>query len=102
MLGADQGQRDGLGGRGGVLQGQQRHRERGQRGECAPQHKVHRYWFRRAERSLWTNLAVLVLWDNLMDNRQSLDTQYNNIKLGHFNNIISYYTIMLYIIDRNL
>ena len=40
MSGADQGQRDGLGGRGGVLQGQQRHRERGQRGERPPQHQV--------------------------------------------------------------
>ena len=38
--GADQGQRDGLGGRGGVLQGQQRHRQRGQRGERPPQHQV--------------------------------------------------------------
>ncbi len=28
MSGADQGQRDGVGGRGGVLQGQQRHRQR--------------------------------------------------------------------------
>ena len=51
-VGADQGQCDGVGGRGGVLQGQQRHRERGQRGECAPQYKVHRYWYRRAESSL--------------------------------------------------
>ena len=40
MAGADQGQRDGLGGRGGVLQGQQRHRERGQRGERPSQHQV--------------------------------------------------------------
>ena len=42
MAGADQGQRDGLGGRGGVLQGQQRHRQRGQRGERPPQHQVSR------------------------------------------------------------
>ena len=40
MSGADQGQCDGVGGRGGVLQGQQRHRERGQRGERTPQHQV--------------------------------------------------------------
>ena len=40
MSGADQGQRDGVGGRGGVLQGQQRHRQRGQRGERPPQHQV--------------------------------------------------------------
>ena len=40
MSGADQGQRDGVSGRGGVLQGQQRHRERGQRGERPPQHQV--------------------------------------------------------------
>ena len=40
MPGADQGQRDGLSGRGGVLQGQQRHRQRRQRGERPPQHQV--------------------------------------------------------------
>ena len=40
MPGADQGQRHGLGGRGGVLQGQQRHRQRRQRGERPPQHQV--------------------------------------------------------------
>ena len=40
MSGADQGQRDGVGGRGGVLQGQQRHRQRRQRGERPPQHQV--------------------------------------------------------------
>ena len=40
MPGADQGQCDRLGGRCGVLQGQQRHRERGQRGERPPQHQV--------------------------------------------------------------
>ena len=40
MPGADQGQRDSLGGRGGVLQGQQRHRQRRQCGERPPQHQV--------------------------------------------------------------
>ena len=40
MSGADQGQRDGVGGRGGVLQGQQRHCQRRQRGERPPQHQV--------------------------------------------------------------
>ena len=40
MSGADQGQRDGVSGRGGVLQGQQRHRQRRQRGERPPQHQV--------------------------------------------------------------
>ena len=38
--GSDQGQRDGVSGRGGLLQGQQRHRQCGQRGECSPQHQV--------------------------------------------------------------
>ena len=38
--GSDQGQRHGVGGRGGLLQGQQRHRECGQRGERSPQHQV--------------------------------------------------------------
>ena len=38
--GSDQGQRDGVSGRGGLLQGQQRHRECGQRGERSPQHQV--------------------------------------------------------------
>ena len=40
MSGADQGQRHSLSGRGGVLQGQQRHSERGQRGERPSQHQV--------------------------------------------------------------
>ena len=40
VSGADQGQCDGVGGRGGVLQGQQRHRQRRQRGERPPQHQV--------------------------------------------------------------
>ena len=39
--GADEGQRDGVCGRGGLLQSQQRHRERRQRGERSPQHQVH-------------------------------------------------------------
>ena len=38
--GSDQGQRDGVSGRGGLLQGQQRHRQCGQRGERSPQHQV--------------------------------------------------------------
>ena len=38
--GSDKGQRDGVCGRGGVLQGQQRHRQCGQRGERSPQHQV--------------------------------------------------------------
>ena len=38
--GSDQGQRDGVCGRGGLLQGQQRHRQCGQRGERSPQHQV--------------------------------------------------------------
>ena len=38
--GADEGQRDGVCGRGGLLQSQQRHRERRQRGERSPQHQV--------------------------------------------------------------
>ena len=38
VTGSDQGQRDGVSGRGGLLQGQQRHGERGQRGERPPQH----------------------------------------------------------------
>ena len=38
--GSDQGQRDSVGGRGGVLQGQQRHRECRQRGERSSQHQV--------------------------------------------------------------
>ena len=40
VAGSDQGQRDGVSGRGGLLQGQQRHRQCGQRGECSPQHQV--------------------------------------------------------------
>ena len=40
VSGADQGQRDGVSGRGGVLQGQQRHRQRRQRGERPPQHQA--------------------------------------------------------------
>ena len=39
--GADEGQRDGVCGRGGLLQSQQRHRQRRQRGERSPQHQVH-------------------------------------------------------------
>ena len=38
--GADEGQRDGVCGRGGLLQSQQRHRQRRQRGERSPQHQV--------------------------------------------------------------
>ena len=38
VAGSDQGQRDGVSGRGGLLQGQQRHRQCGQRGERSPQH----------------------------------------------------------------
>ena len=38
--GADEGQRDGLGGRGGLLQSQQRHHQRGQRGGRPLQHQV--------------------------------------------------------------
>ena len=38
--GADQGQRDGVCGRRGLLQGQQRHGECGQRGERPPQHQA--------------------------------------------------------------
>ena len=41
VAGSDQGQRDGISGRGGLLQGQQRHRQCGQRGERSPQHQVH-------------------------------------------------------------
>ena len=40
VAGSDQGQRDGVSGRGGLLQGQQRHRQCGQRGERSPQHQV--------------------------------------------------------------
>ena len=39
--GADEGQRDGVCGRGGLLQSQQRHRQRRQRGERSPQHQVY-------------------------------------------------------------
>ena len=38
--GADEGQRDGVCGRGGLLQSQQRPRQRRQRGERSPQHQV--------------------------------------------------------------
>ena len=38
--GADAGLRDGVGGRGGLLQGLQRHHLRGQRGERSPLHQV--------------------------------------------------------------
>ena len=41
LAGADEGQRDGVCGRGGLLQSQQRHRQRRQRGERSPQHQVH-------------------------------------------------------------
>ena len=44
VTGSDQGQRDGVSGRGGLLQGQQRHRQCGQRGERSPQHQVGRVW----------------------------------------------------------
>ena len=40
VAGSDQGQRDGVSGRGGLLQGQQRHRQCGQCGERPPQHQV--------------------------------------------------------------
>ena len=40
LPGLDQGQRDGVCGRGGLLQSQQRHRQRRQRGERSPQHQV--------------------------------------------------------------
>ena len=40
VAGSDQGQRDGVSGRGGLLQGQQRHRQCRQRGERPPQHQV--------------------------------------------------------------
>ena len=40
--GADEGQRDGLRGRGGLLQSQQRHHQRGQRGGRPLQHQVSR------------------------------------------------------------
>ena len=53
--GADQGQRDGLGGRGGVLQGQQRHRECGQRGERPSQHQV--------SGEAWSQCGLNTQWD---------------------------------------